>query len=191
MAPTPFAHDAHSTTAARGGWSTQRIATTALFCALSLVTSFIEVPVFPPAPYLTYDPSGAVAFVAGVAFGPATAIVTIVLSWLVHLLFAFNPWGVLMAIIANLTLVVPAVLIYRRVRTRGGFVAACVVGAVVSLAACVVGNVIVTPLYSAVDTQTVINMIVPILTPFNLIKIALNCVICAAVMGPVTKALER
>ena len=126
-------HDTHSTTAG-GGWSTRRIATTALFCALSLILSFVEVPIFPPAPWLMYDPSCVAALVAGLAFGPVTGALVVVLSWLLHLIFQFSPWGVLMA---------------------------------------------------------VIGMIVPILAPFNLMKIVLNCVLCALVMKPMAKVLVQ
>ena len=110
---THSTHDTHSTTAG-SGWSTRRIAVTALFCALSLITSFIEIPIFPPAPWLEYDPSCVVALVAGLAFGPATGTIVVVLSWLVHLVFQFSPWGVLMAIAANVSLVVPCSLIARK-----------------------------------------------------------------------------
>ncbi len=186
-----LSHSTHSTSTSKTGWSTRRIATTALFCALSLISSFIEIPIFPPAPWLTYDPSGAIAFVSGITFGPATAVVVIVLSWIVNMLFRFNPYGVLMAILASLTLVLPAAAIYRRNRTTKSFVIACVVGGIISLAACIIGNIIVTPLYTAVDVAAVMGMIVPILVPFNLLKIIINCVICALVMKPVAKAIER
>ena len=73
---THVSHDTHSTTAS-GSWSTRRIATTALLCALAFVLTFVEVPIFPPAPWLMYDPSGIVAFVAALVFGPATGAVTV------------------------------------------------------------------------------------------------------------------
>ena len=116
---THATHDTHSTPAG-SGWSPRRIAGTALFCALSLITSFIEIPIFPPAPWLEYDPSCVVALVAGLAFGPATGTIVVVLSWLVHLVFQFSPWGVLMAIAANVSLVVPCSLIARKVSGRRG-----------------------------------------------------------------------
>ena len=61
----------HATSSSSGGWNSRRVAVSALFCALAIVASFIEIPLFPPAPYLKYDPSGIVGLVAGLAFGPA------------------------------------------------------------------------------------------------------------------------
>lgn len=187
---THATHDTHSTTAG-SGWSTRRIAVTALFCALSLITSFIEIPIFPPAPWLEYDPSCVVALVAGLAFGPATGTIVVVLSWLVHLVFQFSPWGVLMAIAANVSLVVPCPLIARKVSGRRGLACGMGVGAAVSLVVCIVMNLFVTPLYTAVTMEAVVAMILPILLPFNLLKLVLNCALTALVQGPVSKALAE
>lgn len=186
---THSSHDTHSTTVG-GAWSTRRIAVTALFCALAFVLTFVEIPIFPPAPWLMYDPSGIVAFVAALAFGPSTGAVVAVLPWVLKTLFSFNPYGHVMAILAGLTLVLPAALIARRVSGPRGLALGMLVGAAASVVACVLGNIVVTPLYTAVSTADVIAMIVPILLPFNLIKVVINCVVTALVQKPVSQALS-
>ena len=182
--------DSHSTSA-QGGWSTRRIATKALFCALSFVLTFVEFPIFPPAPWLMYDPSGIVAFVAALAFGPSTGTVVVVLPWVLKTLFSFNPWGHLMAIVAGIALCVPAALIARRFEGTRGLVLGMIAGAACALVACVIGNIIVTPLYTAVSTADVIAMIVPILLPFNALKIVINCIVTALVVKPVSQIVSR
>ena len=189
-ASTHVSHDTHSTTAG-GAWSTRRIATTALFCALAFVLTFVEIPIFPPAPWLMYDPSGIVAFVAALAFGPSTGTIVVVLPWVLKTLFSFNPWGHLMAIVAGVALCVPAAIIARRMGGTRGLVAGMVAGAVIALAACIVGNIIVTPLYTAVSTADVIAMIVPILLPFNALKIVINCVVTALIQKPVSQVVSQ
>ena len=188
---THSAHSSHSTSSQSGSWSTRRIATTALLCALSFVLTFVEFPIFPPAPWLMYDPSGIVAFVAALAFGPSTGAVTVVLPWVLKTLFSFNPWGHLMAVVAGVALCVPAALVARRVQGPRGLALGMALGAVCSLVACVIGNIIVTPLYTAVSVSDVIAMIVPILLPFNAIKIALNCVVTVLVSKPVAQIVSR
>lgn len=64
-----------------------------------------------------------------------------------------------------------------------------VVGAVVCLAACIVGNLVVTPFFAGMPVEAVVALIVPALLPFNIIKIAVNCVVTALIYKPVTKAL--
>jgi len=183
-------HDNHSTTDQASGWSTRRIAVTALFCAVAAIaTLFLEFPILPGVAWLKYDPSGIVALVAGFVFGPATAAVVSVLPYLVHFATASGIYGVIMAALATFSLVMPASLIYQRKTTQAGAILAMAVGAIVCLAACIVGNLIITPLYTGMPMADVAALIVPALLPFNLLKIAINCVVCALVYKPVTKAL--
>lgn len=175
----------HSTGATSGSWSTKRIAICALFVAAAFVVSFVELPIFPAAPYLKYDPSGVVLLVAGLAFGPSTGALVSVLMWLPK--FAMDPWGALMGVLCAVALTVPAALVYSRKHDRSGAVLGMVLGGVVTLVVAIVGNILVTPIYSGVSTQAVIEMIVPILLPFNLLKIAINCVVTFLVYKPVSK----
>ena len=183
-------HDTHATTSG-GGWSTRRIAITALFCAVAAIcTLFIEFPILPGVTFLKYDPSAIAALVAGFAFGPATGAVVSVLPYLVHLGTQSGLYGVVMAIIATLTLVLPSSLIYQRNTTMRGAITGLVVGGVICLACVILANIVITPLYMNAPRETVIGMIVPVLLPFNLIKIVLNCVVTMLVYKPISKALE-
>ena len=187
---TPMRHDTHSTTA-QGTWSTTRIAVTALLCAVSLVcTLMLEFPIIPGINWLQYDPSAIIALLAGFAFGPATGAVVSILPYLVHLATMSGVYGTIMAILATFTLVMPASLIYSHNRSLRGAILGLVVGAVVCLVACIVGNILITPLYMDISVQGVIDTIVPILLPFNLAKIAINCVVTVLIYKPVTKVLS-
>lgn len=191
MATNPSTrHDTHATTTS-GGWSTKRIATTALFCAVAAIaTLFIEFPILPGVTFLKYDPSAIVALVAGFAFGPATGVVVSVLPYLVHIATQSGLYGTFMAIVATLSLVLPASLIYQRNTSFKGALVGMGVGAIVCLVATIAANIVVTPLYMGAPRETVIGMIVPVLLPFNALKIALNCVITALVYKPLSKALQ-
>ena len=183
-------HDTHSTTAS-GGWSTKRIAVTALFCAVAAIcTLFIEFPILPGVTFLKYDPSAIAALIAGFAFGPTTGIVVSVLPYLVHLATESGVYGTIMAIIATLSLVLPAALVYQGNTTMRGAITGLVVGGVICLACCILANTVVTPIYMGAPREAVIGMIVPTLLPFNALKITLNCVITALVYKPISKALE-
>ena len=183
-------HDAHSTTAGNG-WSTKRIAVTALFCAVAAIcTLFIEFPILPGVTFLKYDPSAIVALVAGFAFGPATGAVVSVLPYLVHLATESGLYGTFMAIVATITLVVPASLVYQRNTTMRGAAIGLVVGGLVCIAATILANIVITPLYMGAPRETVIDMIVPVLLPFNVLKVVINCVVTMLVYKPISKALE-
>lgn len=180
----------HSTGVADSGrWSTRRIAVYALFVALAMVTSFVELPIFPAAPYLKYDPSGIVCLIAGFAFGPSAAVIVSVLGFVPHMFG--DPWGSIMAIAVALALSVPASLIYKRWRTRKGATAGILVGAVVALAIAIVGNLLITPIYAHMTVAQVAAMIVPILLPFNLLKFAIHGVVTFLIYKPISDLLNK
>ena len=182
--------DAHSTTNS-DGWSTKRIAVTALFCAVAAIsTLFIEFPILPGVTFLKYDPSAIAALIAGFAFGPSTGAVVSILPYLVHLATQSGMYGAFMAIVATLSLVLPASIVYQRKTSFAGAVAGMAIGAIICLVTVIVANIIVTPLYMGAPRETVIGMIVPVLLPFNVIKIAINCVVTALVYKPLSMALQ-
>ena len=182
--------DTHSTGVADSGrWSTKRIAVYALFVALAMVTSFIELPIFPAAPYLKYDPSGIVCLIAGFAFGPSAAVVVSVLGFVPHMFG--DPWGSIMAIAVALALSVPASVIYKRWRTRKGATVGILAGAVVALAIAIVGNLLITPIYAHMTVAQVAAMIVPVLLPFNLLKFAIHGVVTFLIYKPISDLLNR
>ena len=187
-------HDAHSTTEQGSGWSTKRIAITALLCAVAAIcTLFLEFPLLPGVPFLKYDPSAIIALIAGFAFGPATGVAVSVIPYLPHIATSSGIYGMIMAIIATLTLVLPASLIYKRATNlKEAIIYMFVgmgVGAVVCLACCIGANLVITPIFMGSTTEDVVNMIVPALLPFNVAKIAINCTVTALIYKPITKAL--
>lgn len=163
----------------------------ALFTALSLIVSFIEAPIFPAAPFLKYDPSAVIAALAACSFGPAAGLVVGIVSAALHGLVMGDPWGSLMTVIAVTCWIVPLALIYRPKRTQGGLVVGLVVGSALSLAGAVAGNLLITPIYTGTDVATVAAMIIPILLPFNALKIVINDVLAFALHAPIEKMAEE
>lgn len=190
MAAASTSHDSHSTSNA-GGWSTRRIAITALFCAVAAIcTLFIEFPIIPGVTFLKYDPSAIVALIAGFAFGPATGAIVSIMPYLVHLATESGIYGCLMAIMATFSLVVPASIIYQRNKTFKGAIIGMVVGAICCIVCALIANMIVTPIYMGATTEEVMALI-PLLLIFNGAKIGINCIVTALVYKPISKALEN
>lgn len=180
---------AHATSTGAGAWNSRRVAVSALFCAAALVASFIEIPIFPLAPYLKYDPSGVVCLVAGLLFGPAIGACTAVLPWVIRLFT--DPFGAIMAMACSLAATLPAAFVYGRHHSFKGALAGLLISAVVTLGVAILGNLVVTPLYSGMPTEAVAALIVPVLLPFNLLKIALNTALTLAVYKPVSSMVGQ
>lgn len=166
---------------------TRRIALTALFAAASLILSFIQIPIFPAAPWLMYDPSGIACLIAALAFGPKLGAAVAVISWLPRVFL--DPFGAPMGMLSTCALVVPSALVYARGRSRAASVAGMVAGAVLSIVLACAMNLVVTPLYTAVSVADVAAMIIPILLPFNALKMAINVVAGQVLLAPCMNVL--
>lgn len=173
------------------GWSTRKLVTLALFTALALILAFIEVPIFPAAPFLKYDPSNVVAALAACGFGPVAGLIVGIVSAAIHGLVMGDPWGSCMTIIALAFWIVPIALIYRARRTPAAMLVALIVGTILSLAAAIGGNLLITPIYTGTDMATVAAMVVPILLPFNALKVLINDVLLFVLAKPVMGLMER
>ena len=128
------------------------------------------------------------SLVGSFIFGPVSGALIALLSWVPRLVT--NPVGAVMNIFAAAALVIPAGYIYRKVHTQRGAVVGMVVGALLSIIVSIVLNFIATPLYFGGTVSDVMKMILPILIPFNLFKVVINCVIVLLVYKPVHRMVD-
>lgn len=172
-----------------GFWTSKNIALAALFCAAAaLCTLVVEFPLLAGVTWLKYDPSGIIALLAGFIFGPAMGAVVSILPYFVHFGTQSGVYGVIMAIVSTLAYVLPSSLVYKKTHAT---VPALVLGAVISVAACIGANLVVTPLYTGMSIDAVAALIVPALLPFNLIKVVINGVATRAALPALSKAVTR
>lgn len=168
---------------------TKRIALTALFTAASLILSFAQIPIFPAAPWLMYDPSGIVCLIAAMAFGPKMGATVAVVSWIPRIFL--DPIGAPMGIVSTCALVIPAALIYRAGNhSHAASLAGMVAGGTLSVVLACALNLVVTPLYTAVSIQDVAAMVLTVLVPFNVLKMAVNVIAGQALLKPCLNVLS-
>ena len=186
--------DATSTTkkaaARRAHWDVRELVTLAIFCAMGMALSFIQIPIFPPAPYLQYDPSGIVTLSVALMFGPAAGLVVQVISWLPKLIM--SPLGTLLTLVAMTGMVLVVGLIYKKMHNIRGAVVSLVVGAIVFIALAIAMNFVITPIYTpGVTVEAVAGMVLPILLPFNIIKCAINVAATLLIYKPISNLIKK
>ncbi len=170
-------------------FTTREIVIVAIFTAIAAILSFIEIPIMPAAPWLKYDPSGAVALICSFIFGPMTGGLVAVLSWIPRLLT--NPVGAVMNILASLAFVIPAGLIYHKNKNMNSAVRGIALGMLCSVIVSIVMNFIATPLYFGGSPQDVLKMVIPILIPFNLLKLAVHSGLTLLVYKPISNIAHK
>lgn len=170
-------------------WDTRQLVTMALMCALSALLSFIEFPLLPGVTWLKYDASAMPALVSGFAFGPAAGLAVGVVSAVIHGILLADFSGAIMNILVVTGFVLPAAFIYCKKRTFKSAVVGLVFSVMGATVMAILGNLVITPLYLGVPFDAVVAMILPILTPFNLIKAILNGVLTLIVYKSVSNLI--
>ena len=151
-------------------WSTKQLVTMALMCAIAILLSFIEFPIFPAASFLKLDISFVPSAVMGFSYGPGPGVLVGVVCAVAHGAITGNWVGCLMNIIAGCAFIIPASAIYKRNRTFKGAMIGLVVSTGCLVIATVIANLVIDPLFYGMPFEVVAGLIAPAIVPFNIIK---------------------
>ena len=170
-------------------WDTRQLVTMALMCAIGVLLSFVEFPLLPGVTWLKYDASAMPAMVCGFAFGPAAGLAVGVVGAVIHGILMADFSGAVMNILVVAGFILPAALVYRRSRTFKSGVVGLVLSAITATVMAILGNLVITPMWLGVPLDAVVAMILPILTPFNLIKAGINAVLTLTVYKSISNLI--
>ncbi len=166
-----------------------------MLLALALVgAAVINFPLIPAVPFMRYDPADIPIFIATFAFGTSVGLgLTVGVAILQGLLINGDagPIGVIMHIMATGSFVITAGLIYRRWWTQRGAYLSLLAGSLVMTAVMVACNLFLTPLFLGAPLKRVIELILPAIIPFNLLKAAINSVLTALLYKPIKHLFEN
>lgn len=170
-------------------WDTRQLVTMALMCAIGVLLSFVEFPLLPGVTWLKYDASAMPAMVCGFAFGPAAGLAVGIVGAVIHGILMADFSGAIMNILVVTGFILPAALVYRRSRTFKSGVVGLVLSAITATVMAILGNLVITPMWLGVPLDAVVAMILPILTPFNLIKAGINAVLTLIVYKSISNLI--
>ena len=170
-------------------WDTRQLVTMAFMCAIGVLLSFVEFPLLPGVTWLKYDASAMPAMVCGFAFGPAAGLAVGVVGAVIHGILMADFSGAVMNILVVAGFILPAALVYRRSRTFKSGVVGLVLSAITATVMAILGNLVITPMWLGVPLDAVVAMILPILTPFNLIKAGINAVLTLIVYKSISNLI--
>ena len=170
-------------------WSTKQLVTMALMCAIAILLSFIEFPIFPSASFLKLDIALVPAAVVGFAFGAGPGALVGIVSAVAHGAISGNWVGAVMNIVVTCAFIIPSAAIYKRNRTFKGAVIGLVVGTVCLVVAAIIANLIIDPLFYGIPFDVVTGLIVPAILPFNIIKGVVISLITAVVYKSISNLI--
>ncbi|MBX3166169.1 MAG: ECF transporter S component [Candidatus Eremiobacteraeota bacterium] len=176
-----------------------------LLSALAAVLMQLQIPIFPAHSYLTYDASEVPALVASFALGPAAGMAVVVLKDILHGLAHFRPTelvGLPINAIAGCTLAGVAGAVYR-VRRKKSVALVALALAVVSMTLVMIPcNLVLLPLFQRLffpnstpaQPDQVLQLLLTVFIPFNLIKGSITSVLTFLVykrVSPTLKSVPR
>ena len=174
--------------------STRQLVVMAMMTAISVVLVYaIHLPLVPAASFLEYDPADIPILIVAFAYGPVSGfIMTVVVSLIQGLTVsaASGPIGIVMHIIATGSCTLIAGSIYWRHKTRKVALISLVIGVIVMTTAMVLMNLILTPIFMGAPREAVMQMLVPIILPFNLLKSGINCLITFILYKPLSSLIK-
>ena len=155
-------------------WSTRQLVTMALMCALGTVFSFVQIPLIPTAPFLTYDPSLVVGILTACLHGLVTG------EWV----------GSLMNVVATVCYVAPAALVYARTRSNAGAIGGLALGVVLATAGSIVANLTIGVAFWYGSADAIMPLVLPAVLPFNLVMTILNSALTLVAFRSLTSLIK-
>ena len=173
--------------------SARTVATLGMLCAIAFVAKLIS-NVFPTVSgFLSFDLKDVVIVIGGFIFGPLTAAVIALIVSVIEMLTisSTGPIGLVMNVLASCAFACVAAVIYKRDHSLKGAILSLAAGVLCMTAVMLLWNWLITPLYMKVPREVVVDMLVPVFLPFNLVKGGINATLALLLYKPVVTALRR
>ena len=172
-------------------FSVKEMVLIAMLAAIAyVIVAFIRIPVVL---FLKYEPKDVIITIGGFLLGPLAAFITSLVVSLVEMVSISDtgPIGALMNLLSTCSFACTAAIFYKKRHTLSGAMLGLLLGSVVMVAAMLLWNWLITPLYMGVDRPTVEAMLVPMFLPFNLLKAGLNSALVLVLYKPLVTALRK
>ena len=143
--------------------------------------------------FLTYEPKDVILTIGGFIFGPIPGVLMSLVVCLVEMVTVSSTGfiGLLMNFLASGVFVGVSAVVYSRKKTLPRAIIGLVAGSLSMLVIMLLWNYIITPIYMGIPREAVLDLFLPLLIPFNLLKAALNAALVLFVYKGVVTALRK
>lgn len=165
-----------------------------LLSAISIVlVMLVHFPIFPAAPFLEYDMADIPVLLATFLFGPIEGLTVLLITSVVQAFgLGGNGWvGLVMHFCASGALVIIAGSLYKYKSTLKMMIIGLILGSIAMTLLMIPLNLIFTVHFMGSPREVVVQMLAPIIVPFNLIKSLANSTISFILYASVGRYLKR
>lgn len=171
---------------------TLKICFAGIAAALSVVlVILIRIP-YPIFPAYEYDPGDIPVLISAFVLGPVwgivlTALVSVIQG--VTVSAGGGVIGIVMHFFATSSFVIVSSIVYRKLKMNN--VLSVVFGIIAQTLIMIPLNLVLTPLYYGIPIESVIEMILPVILPFNILKAGINGFLALFVFVPINNYLKK
>lgn len=168
----------------------RRMVCAAIFVALAYISRFL---LHFNLMFLTFEIKDAIICIGGLFLGPVYAVVISLLVALLEFVTISDTgfYGFIMNFLAAAVFSGTASYLYQKWKNHMGAICSLAIGSLTMVLAMLGANLLVTPHFMGQPLQAVIDLMLPLLLPFNSIKALTNASIVLLLYKPLTLALSR
>ena len=169
----------------------------ALLCMAMLTALAVAADIFLRIPgiggFLTYEPKDVILTIGAFIFGPIAGLIMSLIVCAIEMVTVSTtgPIGLLMNFLASGVFVGVSAVIYCRKKTLSRAIIGLIAGSFSMLLVMLLWNYIMTPIFMGVPREAVLEMFLPLLIPFNLLKAGLNSALILFLYKGVVTALRK
>jgi riboflavin transporter FmnP len=125
--------------------------------------------------------------------GPIAVVISSVFVSFFEMISVSNngPIGMVMNVLATLSFACTASFIYRKKHNMKGAVIGLAAGVAAMTAVMLLWNYLITPGYLKIERQAVVDIMIPLLLPFNLLKAGINAALVMLLYKPIVTVLRK
>ena len=175
--------------------STLKTVIMAMLTALSIISLYIiRMPLIPAAPFLEYDAADIPVLIGSMLLGPVHGIIILLAVCIIQALTvsASSGWiGFVMHFAASGIFVLVAANIYKRKKSIKSLIVGLAAGSLAMVIAMIPLNLVFTGIFLGAGTQAIVQMLIPAILPFNILKAVINSVATFAIYTPISEILKK
>lgn len=167
----------------------------AMLIALSIVlVLLINFPLLPAVPFMKYDPADIPILIGTFLFGTIGGLILTAIVAIIQGLFISSDGGligIIMHFLATGSFVLIAGTIYQKARTKTSAILALCFGSLAMTIVMVFCNLLLTPIFLGAPMEKVIELLLPAIIPFNLLKAGINSVLTYLIYKPISRFIHN
>lgn len=169
----------------------KRITMIGMFAAIAF--AIVVIARIPVVLFLKYDPKDIVITLGGFIMGPLASFFISVIVSLIEMITISDTGiiGCIMNILSTCSFACVATVIYYRKKTIYSAIAGLFAGCVAMVVVMLLWNYLLTPIYMKYPREAVVELLLPVFLPFNLLKGGLNAAFTFLLYKPIVTALRK